>query len=58
MFKIMKEEALKYLINLILKCEKTIRTGNNLIPVYYYCNGELQVFFFSLNFKRLVQLRG
>ena len=58
MFKIMKEEALKYLINLILKCEKTIRTGNNLIPVYYYCNGELQAFFFSLNFKRLVQLRG
>ena len=58
MFKIMKEEALKYLINLIRKCEKTIRTGNNLIPVYYYCNGELQAFFFSFNFKRLVQLRG
>ena len=30
----MKDEALKYLINLIPKCEQIIRTRNNLIPVY------------------------
>ena len=34
MFKIMKEEASIYLINLIPKCEQTIRTRNNRIPVY------------------------
>ena len=33
MFKIMKEEAPDYLINLIPKCEQTIRTRNNRIPV-------------------------
>ena len=31
MFKIMKEEAPNYLINLIPKCEQTIRTRNNKI---------------------------
>ena len=34
MFKIMKKEALNYLINLISKCEKTIRIRNNHIPIY------------------------
>ena len=32
MFKIMKKEAPNYLINLIPKCEQTIRTKNNHIP--------------------------
>ena len=36
MFKIMKEEAPNYLINLIPKCEQTIRTRNDHIPVYHF----------------------
>ena len=39
MFKIMKEEAPSYLINLIPKCEKTITTRTNRIPVYF-CDTE------------------
>ena len=35
MFEVMKEEAPNYLINLIPKCEQTIRTRNNRIPVYH-----------------------
>ena len=35
MFKIMKKEAPNYLINLILKCEQTIRTKNNHVPSYH-----------------------
>ena len=35
MFKIMKKEAPNYLINLIPRCEKTIRTRNNNIPMYH-----------------------
>ena len=35
MFKIMKKEAPNYLINLIPKCEQTIRTKNNHIPSYH-----------------------
>ena len=35
MFKIMKREAPNYLINLIPRCEKTIRTRNNHIPNYH-----------------------
>ena len=35
MFKIMKKEAPNYLINLIPKCEQTIRTRNNHIPSYH-----------------------
>ena len=31
----MKAEAPNYLINLIPKCEQTIETGNNRIPVYH-----------------------
>ena len=35
MFKIMKKEAPNYLINLIPRCEQTIRTRNNNIPIYH-----------------------
>ena len=35
MFKIMKREAPNYLINLISRCEQTIRTRNNHIPNYH-----------------------
>ena len=35
MFKIMKEEAPNYLINLIPKCEKNIKTSNILISTYH-----------------------
>ena len=35
MFKIMNEHAPNYLINLIPKCEKTIRTRNSHIPTYH-----------------------
>ena len=34
MFKIMKEEAPNYLINLIPKCNQTIRTRNSHIPIF------------------------
>ena len=34
MFKIMKEEAPNYLINLFLKCETNTRTRNNSIPTF------------------------
>ena len=34
MFKIMKKEALNYLINLIQKCEAATRTRNNNFPSY------------------------
>ena len=34
MFKTMKNEAPNYLINLVPKCEQTIRTKTNRIPVY------------------------
>ena len=36
MFKIMKEEAPNYLINLVPKCETSIRTRNNSIPTFNY----------------------
>ena len=35
MFKIMKEEAPNYLINLILKCNRTIRMRNSHIPIFH-----------------------
>ena len=35
MFKIMNEHAPNYLINLIPKCEKTIRKRNSHIPTYH-----------------------
>ena len=47
MFKIMKREALNYLINLIPRCEQTIRTRNNHIPNYRL----FQVFFFSVHLE-------
>ena len=47
MFKIMKEEALIYLINLIPKCEHTIRTKNNRIPVYHCRKESFKHSFFS-----------
>ena len=34
MFKIMKEEAPNYLMNLIPKCNQTIRTRNSHIPIF------------------------
>ena len=39
MFKIMKDEAPKYLMNLICKCKQIIGASNNLVPVYY-CRAE------------------
>ena len=36
MFKIMKKVTPNYLLNLIPKCEKIIRTRNNQIPTYKY----------------------
>ena len=47
MFKIMKREALNYLINLIPRCEQAIRTRNNHIPNYRL----FQVFFFSVHLE-------
>ena len=35
MFKIMKEEAPNYLINLIPKCNQTIKTRNSHIPIFH-----------------------
>ena len=54
MFKIMKEEAPNYLINLIPKCEQTIKTRNNRIPVYHCLMKSFKNSFFPLHFKRLV----
>ena len=34
MFKIMKDKASSYLINLVSKCEPTIRTRNNSVPTF------------------------
>ena len=35
MFKIMKEEAPNYLMNLIPKCNQTTRTRNSHIPIFH-----------------------
>ena len=35
MFKIMKEEAPNYLINLIPKCDQTVRRRNSHIPIFH-----------------------
>ena len=56
MFKIMKEEAPNYLINLIPKCEQTIRTRNNCIPVYYCCMESFKCAFFPSTLKDLFSL--
>ena len=46
MFKIMKKEAPNYLVNLIPKCEQTIRTSNNHIPSYHCRTDYLKYSFF------------
>ena len=56
-FDIMKEEDPNYLINLIPKCEQTIRTRNNRILVYCCRTESFKHSFFSLHLKKLVQLR-
>ena len=50
-FKIMKEEALIYLINLISKCKQTIRTRNNRIPVYHCRTESFKHSFFPSTLK-------
>ena len=55
MLKIMKEEPPNYLINLIPKCEQTIRIRNNRIPVYYCRTTSFKHSF--LHLKKLIQLR-
>ena len=51
MFKTMKEEAPNYLINLIPKCEQTIRTRNNHIPVYHCRTESFKHSFFPSTLK-------
>ena len=51
MFKIMKEEAPIYLINLIPKCEQTIRIRNDHIPVYHCCTESFKHSFFPSTLK-------
>ena len=47
MFKIMKEQAPNYLINLVLKCETNARTRNNSIATHFQLPNRLfQVLFF------------
>ena len=46
MFKIMKEKAPTYLINLIPKCEPTVRTKNNSIPTFNYPTDRFKYSFF------------
>ena len=58
MFKIMKEEAPNYLINLIPKCEQTIRTRNNRIPVYHCRTESFKHSFFPSNLKDRFSLDG
>ena len=50
MFKIVKEEAPNYLINLIPKIQQTTRTRINRVPTF-------QGSFFSFHSRRLVQIR-
>ena len=56
MFKIMKEEAPNYVINLIPKCEQTIRTRNNCIPVYHCHMESFKYAFFPSTLKDLFSL--
>ena len=46
MFKIMKEEAPNYLINLIPKCNRTIRTRNSHIPIFHCRKDRFKYSFF------------
>ena len=45
MTKIMKKDAPNYLINLIPRCEQTIRTRNNNIPIHH-CRTEEHIQYF------------
>ena len=45
-FKIMKKEAPNYLIKLIPRCEQTIRTRNNNIPIYHCRTDRFKYSFF------------
>ena len=56
MFKIVKEEAPNYLINLIPKIQQTTRTRINRMPTFH-CRTDCFCFFFSFHSKRLVQIR-
>ena len=53
MFKIMKEEAPNYLINLIPKYNQTIRTRKSHISIFH-CRTDCFKYFFSFYLKRLV----
>ena len=57
MFKIMKEEAPNYLINLVPKCETNTRTRNNSIPTFNCRTKCFKYSFFSFYPKWLVQFR-
>ena len=46
MFKIMKEKTPAYLINLVPKCERTIRTKNNSIPTFNCQTVSFKYYFF------------
>ena len=47
MFKIMKKEALNYLINFVPKCETNTRTRNNSIPTFNWRTNCLKYSFFA-----------
>ena len=49
MFKIMKEEALNCLINLIPKYDQTVRTRNSQIPIFHCQTDCFKYSFFSSN---------
>ena len=51
MYKIMAEKALNYLINLISKCDPTIKTRNNSIPAFQCRTDCFKYSFFPLYFK-------
>ena len=51
LFKIMKEEAQNYLINLIPKCEQTTRTRDNSMPVYHCRTESFKHSFFPSTLK-------
>ena len=51
MFKIMKEKAPKYLINLIPKCNQTVRTRNSHIPIFHCQTDCFKYSFFPSSLK-------
>ena len=54
MFKVMKEEAPNYLINLFPKCNQTITTRNSHVPIFHCRTDCFKYSFFSFYLKRLV----